>query len=105
MPDNESSLKMLIQAIDWFKNLGFKRYEISAFAKANKESLHNIGYWIGEDFIGFGPSAFSYLDKKRFQNICNLNLYFKMNNKKEKIRALSPPKGRLCFTTIKPKNL
>ena len=43
--------------------------------KKGYKSLHNSGYWTGRDFLGFGPSAFSYFENKRFQNICNLEKY------------------------------
>ena len=54
---------------------GLKRYEISAFAKEGYESRHNTGYWRARPFLGLGPSAFSYFNKKRFQNIASLSKY------------------------------
>jgi oxygen-independent coproporphyrinogen-3 oxidase len=56
-------------------------YEISNFAVPGFESIHNQNYWFGKDYIGFGPSAHSFLDKKRHYNISNLNQY--INNLKE----------------------
>lgn len=52
--------------------LPLKRYEISAFALAGFESRHNIGYWQGRPFLGFGPSACSYWAGERMQNKANL---------------------------------
>ena len=60
------------------KKLKYNQYEISAFAKNNCQSVHNVGYWTGREFIGFGPAAFSYINKCRIQNICNLTQYIKM---------------------------
>lgn len=77
MPDSKSSLCLLTNAIDELKNLGFKRYEISAFAKPGMESVHNSGYWTARPFLGFGPSAFSYWEGRRFQNIAHLQRYAK----------------------------
>jgi len=37
---------------------GLKRYEISNFAKAGAESVHNLGYWTGEPYLGLGVGAF-----------------------------------------------
>ena len=45
---------------------GFEHYEISNFAKCEKFSRHNLRYWQGNEYIGIGPSAYSYLLKKRF---------------------------------------
>ncbi len=38
---------------------GFNQYEISNFSRPGFESLHNLIYWNGGDFLGFGPSAAS----------------------------------------------
>ncbi len=75
IPKENQSLALLNMAVLEFEKLNFYRYEISAFAKKGYNSIHNTGYWTGREFLGFGPSAFSYFNKKRFQNICNLKLY------------------------------
>ncbi len=75
IPQQEESLQMLDRAVASLREMGLKRYEISAFAKEGFHSIHNTGYWLARPFIGFGPSAFSYWDQKRFRNIANLNKY------------------------------
>ncbi|HEU63943.1 MAG: Oxygen-independent coproporphyrinogen-III oxidase-like protein YqeR [Candidatus Anoxychlamydiales bacterium] len=75
VPDEKESLKLLNEAVLEFEKLGFKRYEISAFAKKGFESFHNVGYWKARSFLGFGPSAFSYFENKRFRNIKNFQKY------------------------------
>lgn len=75
LPNAEESLKMLEMAVDNLETFGLKRYEISAFAKEGFHSRHNTGYWEGRPFIGLGPSAFSYWDKKRFRNVASLSKY------------------------------
>ncbi|MCH9812025.1 radical SAM family heme chaperone HemW [bacterium] len=74
-PTSKDSTLMLKDAVAALEEIGLKRYEISAFAKSGKESVHNTGYWEGRPFHGIGPSAFSYIDGARFQNICNLKKY------------------------------
>lgn len=75
MPDETLSLQLHQKALEKLDDLGFERYEISAFCKNNQRSLHNLGYWQGRDFYGLGPSAFSYRDKKRFKNVSNFKFY------------------------------
>jgi oxygen-independent coproporphyrinogen-3 oxidase len=37
--------------------LGFNHYEISNFAQPGEESRHNLGYWLGRDYLGLGCGA------------------------------------------------
>lgn len=80
LPDNETGTEMYLEAIRSMETAGLKQYEISAFAKEGCQSLHNSGYWKGRDFLGFGPSAFSYFNNKRFRNIANLSKYCTLDN-------------------------
>ena len=75
LPSSEMGMSMLNLAIDSLKEMGLSRYEISAFAKQGFEAEHNTGYWKGVPFIGFGPSAFSYLGGARFSNVKHLKRY------------------------------
>jgi oxygen-independent coproporphyrinogen-3 oxidase len=75
IPNSEESLAMLNTAVASLNAMGLYRYEISAFAKIGFEAVHNTGYWRGRPFLGFGPSAFSYYEGKRFRNVCNLKKY------------------------------
>lgn len=75
IPKAERGAKMFQKAIDFFKERGWSQYEISAFCKDQKYSRHNVGYWLSREHLGFGPSAFSFFEKKRFQNIPNLHKY------------------------------
>lgn len=78
LPDPDLSLAMYETAVEIFEKSGLKQYEISAFAKEGFQSKHNTGYWLGRPFLGFGPSAFSYWNGKRFCQIANLNRYVEL---------------------------
>ena len=75
MPTPEIAIEMYLKAQKVLTAHEFTQYEISAFCKNKKYSRHNTGYWQGRDFIGLGPSAFSYWHGSRFQNSCNFNKY------------------------------
>ena len=77
LPSEEEGVAMLTRACDLFHKKGLQRYEISAFAKKGSLSIHNTGYWIGRPFLGFGPSAFSYLNGIRSRNAAHFNHYIK----------------------------
>ena len=77
LPDDETCEKMYNFIVEKLHALGFERYEISNFAKKNFESRHNLGYWTGRKYFGFGAGAHSYNEKIRTSNICNVADYTK----------------------------
>jgi oxygen-independent coproporphyrinogen-3 oxidase len=62
-------------AMDSLGAAGFEQYEISNYARPGRESLHNLAYWEAADYLGFGPSAFSTVGERRFQNIADTAAY------------------------------
>lgn len=62
-------------AMDALGLAGFEQYEISNYARPGRECLHNLAYWQGADYAGFGPSAFSTGGGKRRRNICDTSEY------------------------------
>ncbi len=54
---------------------GYDRYEISNYAKSGYECKHNMVYWTGGDYIGFGIGASSYFQGKRFNNMTDIFNY------------------------------
>lgn len=84
LPSEDLERKMYWQTKKVLEKNGFKQYEISNFAKKGYESKHNIDCWNQEEYIGIGLAAHSYLNRKRFSNICDLNEYIKNKNDLEK---------------------
>lgn len=66
LPDDDETARQYLLMCEFFENSGYGHYEISNFAKENKESRHNLKYWQGADYLGIGPSAHSFLEGKRF---------------------------------------
>ena len=62
------------------KNQGFVQYEISNFGKPEYFSKHNTSYWLGEKYLGIGPSAHSFNGIERSWNISNNPKYIKSLN-------------------------
>jgi len=53
----------------------YTHYEISNFAKEGFYSKHNSIYWLGEHYLGVGPSAHSFNGKSRQWNVANMKQY------------------------------
>jgi len=66
---------------------GFSQYEISNFAKSGFQSVHNLGYWKNQEFLGFGVSAHSYFQRVRQKQTKNLADYIKDPLKTETLNS------------------
>jgi oxygen-independent coproporphyrinogen-3 oxidase len=63
--------------IDLLTKYYFAQYEVSNFAQQGYECRHNNIYWRYKDYLGFGTSSHSFINKKRWWNYSALNLYSK----------------------------
>jgi len=54
---------------------GYRQYEISNWAMPGAECRHNLGYWTGVPYRGFGVGAHSYDGTQRFWNTSSLTEY------------------------------
>jgi len=57
------------------QDAGYEHYEISNYARRGFESVQNRAYWLGEDYLGIGPSAVSTIGMQRWQNVCDYRTY------------------------------
>ncbi|MBN2712031.1 MAG: radical SAM family heme chaperone HemW [Planctomycetes bacterium] len=57
---------------------GLPRYEISNFSVPGFECRHNINYWKGGEYVGFGASAHSCLADTRYANVDDCESYVRM---------------------------
>jgi len=83
LPTEEVEREMYHSTIDILKNYGYERYEISNYAKLGYESKHNIGYWTGEEYLGFGIGASSYVYGRRFHVEKDIKKYLDINMKRD----------------------
>jgi oxygen-independent coproporphyrinogen-3 oxidase len=72
--DEESEVFMATH--ETLERLGYEGYEVSNFARTPaRRSRHNSAYWTHEDYVGFGPSAHSFMDPVRSWNTNSLEGY------------------------------
>lgn len=57
---------------------GYDRYEVSNYARSGYECRHNMVYWTGGEYIGFGLGASSYFQGKRFNNVQDILQYIQL---------------------------
>ena len=76
IPDSDTQADMYDLARHVFSENGYNQYEISNFAKPGRECRHNIVYWSGDEYVGFGPGATSYVNGTRYRRIADVDKYF-----------------------------
>lgn len=65
VPDDEQQVAMYDACIEGVKSTGFDQYEISNYAKANRACQHNLAYWTGVEYAGYGPGAVGCVQAER----------------------------------------
>lgn len=85
LPSDDEVASLFEVALAVLKSKGFARYEVSNFAKPDRYSRHNFGYWTREEYIGIGAGAHSLIKTKdgverlaneiRFASPKNINAY------------------------------
>jgi len=75
LPDDDAQADMYFYAVETLESLGYQQYEISNFSRPGMECRHNLKYWTGEPYLGFGPAAASDFAGKRFTAEADLNRY------------------------------
>ena len=75
LPDDDMQADMYLAAVDILRAKGYRQYEISNFCRRGMESKHNLKYWTGGEYLGFGPDASSDFGGKRFTMVRDLKAY------------------------------
>ena len=66
LPDDDAVSDLYEAACAYLRERGMRHYEISNFCFDGLVGVHNLAYWQGEEYLGFGPAAHSYYGGKRF---------------------------------------
>jgi putative oxygen-independent coproporphyrinogen III oxidase len=57
LPDEDACWEMEVAAVERLEAAGFRRYEVSAWARPDRECRHNLNYWMFGDYLGLGAGA------------------------------------------------
>ena len=77
LPDDDAQADMYFYAVETLEQFGYHQYEISNFAHDGFICRHNMKYWVGDEYLGFGPCAASDFAGRRFTIEPNLEKYIK----------------------------
>lgn len=73
--DDEALCQQYLRLCERLREWGYRHYEISNFCLDEKRSRHNLRYWQDREYLGLGPSAYSFLDGRRFHQPANVSAY------------------------------
>ena len=77
LPDEAEQASMYMSCGEVLKKNGYTQYEISNFAQPGYECRHNMGYWLGEEYLGLGPSAVSSMQGLRWSQPADFDAWRK----------------------------
>lgn len=77
MPSDQTITTMMKVTADLLKAGGYGHYEVSNYALPGYECRHNLNYWRGGDYFGFGAGAHSHFNGRRWSNLSSVNEYMK----------------------------
>ncbi len=75
LPDDDLQADMYLAAMGILRSFGYRQYEISNFCRKGQVSRHNLKYWTGGEYLGFGPDAASDFAGNRFTIVRDLSAY------------------------------
>ena len=72
LADDDTQAQMYLSAVEILRSFGYRQYEISNFCRKGAVSRHNMKYWTGGEYLGFGPDASSDFAGRRFSIVRDL---------------------------------
>lgn len=99
-PDVDLAADMYTMAQTEMAQAGYRHYEISNWAQPNMLSRHNLTYWRNEPYLGVGPGAHSYLDKRRFYNIKSPREYISRMQSASVTAVPTPPQAAIAAVPV-----
>ncbi len=75
LPSDDEVAEIYDICVEFLKQKGFSRYEVSNFCKEGFYSRHNLNYWKRGEYLGVGVGASSFIDNRRFTNTESIDEY------------------------------
>lgn len=77
LPDDDAQAALYLWTVDRLARAGYEQYEISNFSRPGYQSRHNLKYWMGREYMGFGAAAHSDFGGCRYAYIRDLEGYIR----------------------------
>lgn len=84
----------LERVVERLVTAGYRWYETANFCRPGRQSRHNLGYWLGRDYLGLGIGAVSTVEGLRWRNAPSLGGYLRgLEGGRVPARELEPIDG------------
>ncbi len=94
LPDEETSYDIQQRGQQRLAELGYAQYEVSAYARNDRKSVHNLNYWSFGDYLAVGAGAHGKITNDqgiwRYTKIANPQQYMGQQEKRGDAPALKP---------------
>ncbi|HPC86659.1 MAG TPA: radical SAM family heme chaperone HemW [Smithellaceae bacterium] len=85
LPTENEALDFFLTTSKILTDAGYIHYEVSNFARTDAlKSKHNMKYWRHIPYLGLGPAAHSFCDRRRWWNKADVKAYLKAVGKGKK---------------------
>lgn len=71
-PSEDSEADAMLAAQRILTAQGFSRYEVASYSRPGEVCLHNLAYWNGTPYLGFGVAAASMVDAAGYEKLRQL---------------------------------
>lgn len=88
LPDEDTEREMYYTTKRMLAEKGYERYEISNYSKKGFACRHNLSYWTGIDYMGFGIGAASLVQGFRYSCTRNLKEYINICTGAERLEKI-----------------
>lgn len=92
LPNPDIAADMYEWACDFLAQENYQQYEISNWAKPEKQCRHNVQYWRSQPYIAFGAGAHGYVNGMRYSNVLRIKTYI------ERLSGLSADKYQFPYS-------
>ena len=99
LPEDDLRWTMQEQCHEKLAEAGYGHYEVSAFAKPNRQCQHNLNYWQFGDYLGIGAGAHGKISNAQFQTITRRS---KLRHPEEFLQKASRPERISSVQILKP---
>ncbi|MBQ9115971.1 MAG: radical SAM family heme chaperone HemW [Clostridia bacterium] len=82
-PTEDEEKEMNRLALYALESAGYKRYEISNYAREGYECKHNLRYWKQGEYLGIGAAAHSYFNAVRYRAPDSIDEYIDAVNRRD----------------------